>query len=96
MGYSKFYYALLRLKKVAIFTCFNVTIYIDFELFVYLVNYIFLIKIFCFLGMLAYVLIIYNRKLLSLTLQMFCATNECDSDLKKWFFFKTGGYQKNV
>jgi hypothetical protein len=32
MGYSKLYYALLNLKKVEIFTCFNVTIYIEFEL----------------------------------------------------------------
>jgi hypothetical protein len=97
MGYSKFYYALLHFKNVLIFTCFNVTIYIEFELFVYLVNYIFLIKIFCFLGKLAYVLIIYNRKLLlCLALQMFGAINDCDSDSKKWFFFKMNGYQKNV
>jgi hypothetical protein len=33
MVYSKFYYALLHLKKVGIFTCFNVTIYIESELF---------------------------------------------------------------
>jgi len=31
MGYSKFYYALLELRKVVIFACFNVTIYIKFE-----------------------------------------------------------------
>jgi hypothetical protein len=35
MGYSKLYYALLDLKKVVIFACFNVTIYIEFELFNY-------------------------------------------------------------
>jgi hypothetical protein len=35
MGYSKLYYALLDLKKVVIFTCFNVMIYIEFELFNY-------------------------------------------------------------
>jgi hypothetical protein len=38
MTYSKFYYALLDFKKVVIFACFNVMIYIEFELFVYLVN----------------------------------------------------------
>jgi hypothetical protein len=32
MGYSKFYYALLDLKKVMILTYFNVTIYIEYEL----------------------------------------------------------------
>jgi hypothetical protein len=32
MGYSKLYYALLDLKKVVIFACFNVIIYIKFEL----------------------------------------------------------------
>jgi len=31
MAYSKLYYALLDLKKVMIFTCFNVMIYIKFE-----------------------------------------------------------------
>jgi hypothetical protein len=31
MAYSKLYYALLDLKKVVIFACFNVTIYIEFE-----------------------------------------------------------------
>jgi len=31
MGYSKFYYALLDLKKVVILACFNVTIYLGFE-----------------------------------------------------------------
>jgi hypothetical protein len=35
MGYSKFYYALLDLKKVVISACFNVTISIEFELFNY-------------------------------------------------------------
>jgi hypothetical protein len=35
MGYSKFYYALLDLKKVVSFICFNLTIYIEFELFNY-------------------------------------------------------------
>jgi hypothetical protein len=35
MDYFKFYYALLNLKKVVIFTCFNVTIYIEFEFFNY-------------------------------------------------------------
>ncbi len=43
MGYSKFYYALLELRKVVIFACFNVTIYIQFEFLnyelVYIVNY---------------------------------------------------------
>ncbi len=38
MTYSKFYYALLDLKKDVIFAYFNVTIYIEFEFFVYLVN----------------------------------------------------------
>jgi hypothetical protein len=32
MGYSKFYYALLGLRKVVIFAGFNVTIYIKFIL----------------------------------------------------------------
>jgi hypothetical protein len=32
MDYSKFYYALLNLKKFLIFTYFNVMIYIEFEL----------------------------------------------------------------
>ncbi len=32
MDYSKLYYALLNLKKVVISICFNVTIYIEFEL----------------------------------------------------------------
>jgi len=31
MGCSKFYYALLELRKVVIFACFNVMIYIKFE-----------------------------------------------------------------
>jgi hypothetical protein len=35
MAYSKLYYALLDLKKVMISTCFNVMIYIKFELFNY-------------------------------------------------------------
>jgi hypothetical protein len=35
MGYFKLYYALLELRKVVIFACFNVTIYIMFELFNY-------------------------------------------------------------
>jgi hypothetical protein len=35
MVYLKFYYALLDLSKVGIFTCFNATIYIEFELFNY-------------------------------------------------------------
>jgi hypothetical protein len=34
----KLYNALLNLKKVVIYACFNVTIYIVFELLVYLVN----------------------------------------------------------
>jgi hypothetical protein len=38
MGYSNLYYTSLNLKKVMIFTYFNVTIYIEFELLVYLVN----------------------------------------------------------
>jgi len=33
MTYYKLYYALLDLKKVVIFACFNVTIYIEFEFF---------------------------------------------------------------
>jgi hypothetical protein len=33
MGCSKFYYALLDLKKVVIFASFNVMIYIEFEFF---------------------------------------------------------------
>jgi hypothetical protein len=32
MGYSKLYYALLDLKKFVIFICYNVMIYIEFEL----------------------------------------------------------------
>jgi hypothetical protein len=32
MAYSKLYYALLDLKNVVIFACFNVTIYIEFGL----------------------------------------------------------------
>ncbi len=35
MAYPKLYYALLDLKKVMICTCFNVMIYIMFELFNY-------------------------------------------------------------
>jgi hypothetical protein len=35
MGYSKLYYSLLDLKKIVIFAYFNVTIYIEFELFNY-------------------------------------------------------------
>jgi hypothetical protein len=35
MGYSKFYYALLDFKKAVIFAYFNVTIYIEYELFNY-------------------------------------------------------------
>jgi hypothetical protein len=35
MGYYKLYYALLDLKKVVISTYFNVTSYIEFELFNY-------------------------------------------------------------
>jgi hypothetical protein len=35
MGYSKFHYVLLDLKKIVISTYFNVTIYIEFELFNY-------------------------------------------------------------
>jgi hypothetical protein len=35
MGYFKFYYTLLDFKKVMTSTCFNVTIYIEFELFNY-------------------------------------------------------------
>ncbi len=34
-GYFKFYYALLDFKKVVIFVYFNVTIYIEYELFKY-------------------------------------------------------------
>jgi hypothetical protein len=74
MGYSKLYYALLDLKKVVIFTCFNVTIYIEFDLFnysfVYFVNYIFLIKNFYFLGKFAYLLLVYAKKLFFLFLKI--------------------------
>jgi hypothetical protein len=35
MGYSKFYYAILDLKKIVIFDYFIVMIYIQFELFNY-------------------------------------------------------------
>jgi len=35
IGYFKFYYSLLDLKKVGTFAYFNVTIYIEFELFNY-------------------------------------------------------------
>jgi hypothetical protein len=35
MGYSKFYYPLLDLKKVVIFAYFNVMVYIELELFYY-------------------------------------------------------------
>jgi hypothetical protein len=38
MAYFNFYYALLDLKKVVIYVNFNVTIYIEFELLVYLVK----------------------------------------------------------
>jgi hypothetical protein len=38
MSHFNLYYVLLYLKKVMIFTCFNVMIYIEFELFVYIVN----------------------------------------------------------
>jgi hypothetical protein len=38
MSYSKLNNALLDLKKVLISACFNVTIYFEIELFVYLVN----------------------------------------------------------
>jgi len=38
MGYSKFYYALVDLKKVVISPYFNVMIYIEFEFLVYVVN----------------------------------------------------------
>jgi hypothetical protein len=54
MDYSKLSYALLNLKKVLIFTYFNVMIYIEFELLnywlIYLVTYIFLINVFNFLA----------------------------------------------
>jgi hypothetical protein len=66
MGYSKIYYSLLELKKVLISTYFNVMIYIEFELLtiltLYFVNYIFLTKIFCFLGRFTYLLFIYIIK----------------------------------
>jgi hypothetical protein len=32
MGYSKLYYQILNLKKIVTFACFNVMIYIEFEL----------------------------------------------------------------
>jgi hypothetical protein len=35
VAYSKLYYALFDLKKVVIFACFNVTIYVELELFNY-------------------------------------------------------------
>jgi hypothetical protein len=35
MGYSKLYYALLDLKKVLFSACFNVMIYVEFELVIY-------------------------------------------------------------
>jgi hypothetical protein len=35
MGCFKFYYALLDFKKVVIFVYFNVTIYVEYELFNY-------------------------------------------------------------
>jgi hypothetical protein len=58
MGYFKFYYVLLDLKKIVIFVYFNVTIYIEFEFFnyllVYLVNWIFSITFFNFLSKFAY------------------------------------------
>jgi hypothetical protein len=37
-GYSKPYYASLKLKKVVISNYFNMMIYIEFELLVYFVN----------------------------------------------------------
>jgi hypothetical protein len=74
MNYSKFYYSLLNLKKVVISTYFNITIYIEFELFnyllVYLSNYIFSIKIFCFPGKFAYLLFICTRKFFFASLQL--------------------------
>ncbi len=47
-----------------IFACFNVMIYIEFELIVHFVNYIVLIKIFYFLGKFAYLLLVCNGNLL--------------------------------
>jgi hypothetical protein len=42
MGYSKLYYLLLDLKKkVVIFACFNVMIYIDLSFFFYLLVCVF-------------------------------------------------------
>ncbi len=119
MGYSKLYYALLNLKKVVIFACFNVTISIEFEL-VYFVNWIFLLHFFAFLigshifclfaietrclflffcvgfividfhslmlkGPTMYKTLIFALDFLIVVtftknLQMFCATNKCDSD----------------
>jgi hypothetical protein len=39
VAYSKLYYVLLLdFKKVVIYACFNVMIYIEFELLAYLVN----------------------------------------------------------
>jgi len=38
MGYSNLYYTSLHFKKVTIFIYFNVTIYSEFDLLVYLVN----------------------------------------------------------
>jgi hypothetical protein len=64
MGYSKFCYALLNLKKVMIFACFNVTIYIEFELLdyllVYLVNYYFYFFL-KFLGKFKFLLLVYAK-----------------------------------
>jgi len=64
MVYFKFYYVLLDLKKVVISVCFNVTIYIMFELIESLVHYIFLIMFFLlFFFKLTYLLLVYNKKL---------------------------------
>jgi hypothetical protein len=53
-----------------IFACFNVMIYIEFELIVHFVNYIVLIKIFYFLGKFVYLLRVCNGNLLVLFFQL--------------------------
>jgi hypothetical protein len=57
MGYLKIEYVLIDLKKVVISIYFSVKIFIEFE--------IFLIKIFCFLDKLTYLLLVCTRQRLS-------------------------------
>ncbi len=66
MCHFKIIYVLLDLKKVVISIYFSVKICIEFEILdyqlVFLVNQIFLIKIFCFLDKFTYLLLVYTRQ----------------------------------